>query len=130
MVIALLALVAGGTLVFAFSSVSRSSLLQERDFLVSMLHAQRGAALSNIEEAAHGLHIDATSYVLFKGITYNAADPSNRSVPHGTLTFSGPTDVVFAQLSGNVVAGAGTISLSSNGQTQTIDINSYGRIDW
>jgi prepilin-type N-terminal cleavage/methylation domain-containing protein len=129
-VLGLVALVAGASVSIAFNSVGRSSVLQERDYLVSLLHAQRGAALSNIDESPHGLHIASSTYVLFKGSSYNASDPANRSVSHGTLAFTGTTDIIFAQLSGDVLTGQGTLTLAGSGQTQSIDINAYGQIDW
>jgi hypothetical protein len=39
-------------------------------------------------------------------------------------------DVVFNQLDANCVMGCSAITVTVNGKTQTIDINSEGRISW
>lgn len=138
MVIGLIGIVLSFGIVMNIDSVTRTSVLQERDLVVSLLLASaRAHALANIDNVSHGIHIDNTNhrYVLFEGNNYVEGAVSNRATPftneHITVTHSsGATDILFERLSGNVSAGAGTLIITGNGMEQQITLTSVGQIDW
>jgi prepilin-type N-terminal cleavage/methylation domain-containing protein len=117
--------------VASLNMISRSSLANERDLLVSLLSTARTQALANIDETAHGVHIDVTSFTVFPGVVFDPSDIKNRSVPRSqALTVTGPTDIVFAQLSGNVLSGVGSILLEESGASESVLVNEAGGLEW
>lgn len=136
-VIGLLAFIAAFGGVISLNSVARSSAVQERDLFVTLLlRGARAEALANVNETAHGIYIDNTAkeYILFAGSDYEA-DPEARAVPFTNnnieiTTTSGDEQILFEALSGNVIEGAGTLSIEFGPITQTITINEVGQIDW
>ena len=138
MVIGIIGVILSFGIVMNIDSVTRTSILQERDLVVSLLLASaRAQALANVDDVSHGIHIDNTNhrYVFFKGNNYVEDATSNRITPftseHITITHSsGATDILFERLSGNVSAGAGTLIISGNGMEQRITITDVGQIDW
>lgn len=114
----------------------------ERDTIVSILQKARSQAVSNIcmgsgctNGKPHGVHFGANKYIVFQGSDYatrdSAQDEEISSNYNLDLSGSTITDVVFAELSGDVSL-PGDIKLSDyiNGQTSDININSQGRIAW
>ncbi len=137
-VIALMGSIFAFGTVMSMRSVARSSVIEERDLFVSLLlSGTRAHAMSNVEESHHGIYIDNAEkeYVLFTGDTYSASDPDNRvtSFTNPSLSVtnsSSDTTIVFEALSGNVIEGAGTISISGNDVTQEIVLSEVGQINW
>ncbi len=116
-----------------FDSIARSTVAGERDSLTSLLASARAHAISNVNEKKHGVHIDEDEpdFVLFEGDSYSAGDPNNRPVARtSAVSVSGPGDIIFEQLSGDVITGVGTTTLSDGSKTAEININSVGRIEW
>ena len=134
LVLALVGVVAFFTVPLSLSALSRSAVAQERDLFVSLLlRGARAAALANINEKSHGIHIDNSTkeYVLFEGTTYTAGVATNREIPftNDTISVSGATDIVFEQLSGNV-ANQVTLNITNGAQSDDIIIRRTGQIDW
>ena len=136
-VLGLVGVIAAFGVAMSYSSLSQTTVTQERDLFVTLLlRATRAAAIANMEEAPHGVQIDNAShrYILFTGNTYSASDPNNRAIPYTsdliTVTNTGGNTIVFEQLSGKVSTGAGTISISNGNATQEIIIRESGQIDW
>lgn len=130
-VIALIALAVSFSVLIGLDSVSRFVAIGERDLVVTFLVTARTHALTNVDEGAHGLHIDGASYVLFTGDSYDPGDPDNRSyVRDGAITITGPEDIIFEPLSGSVNTGTGTLIFTDNAQSAEIVINEEGRIEW
>jgi prepilin-type N-terminal cleavage/methylation domain-containing protein len=102
----------------------------ERDTVIAILQKARSQSLANINNSAHGAHFGSGQYVIFQGSVYNSASSLNQNIPAGVgMTVSGPTDIVFAQLSGDVNPG-GSLTLTDGKRSAEITINSEGRIDW
>lgn len=102
----------------------------ERDLLVGILEKARNRAMNNIGESPHGVHITASSYILFQGSAYTVASPDNEPITSNpAITKTGLTDVVFGQLSGDPDA-TGSITLQSGARTDVISINDEGTIGW
>ena len=137
LVIALVGIIVSFGATMSLSSLSQSNVTQERDLFVTLLlRGARAASLANVNEVSHGVQIDNTNhrYILFEGITYNASASSNRTVPYTNnvlnISNSGGDTIVFEQLSGNVITGTGTISISNGNANQNIIIRDVGQIDW
>lgn len=137
MVVGLLSLILTFGMSMSIDSIGRSSVYEERDLIVSLLLiGARSHAMANKESSAHGVHIDSArkKYVLFTGDTYIEGASHNHVIDftsnHLFVTHSGGDDIVFAPLSGDVVTGVGTITVSGGGVTQHIRLNRVGQIDW
>ena len=114
----------------------------ERDTIVSILQKARSQAISNICKGSgctngkpHGVHFENNKYIIFQGSDYATRDLDQDEEIDSNyhLDFSGSTitDVVFAELSGDVlVAGDIKLSDSASGRTSDININNEGRIAW
>ena len=127
--LALVAFIAGFGLLMGFNSISRGSVAQERDLFLTSLLGARARALANVNESPHGVHIEDDSFVLFEGNSYPGAN--HRILDRNdAISITPDDDIIFEQLSGNVVVGVGTIVLSDGAQSATIDINGVGRIEW
>lgn len=130
-VLALMSLAATVSILIGIDSISRSSAQSERDLAVTFLAAARTAALANVDQSPHGVHIGDDEFVLFSGALYDAANPLNRAYAReSVIVVVGPEDVVFSPLSGAVETGAGTLTFTDAGQSATVDINAVGRIEW
>lgn len=106
-------------------------LAAERDTVVATLRKARSQALNNVLQAAHGLYIATTSYVIFTGnsfATRNAVyDEAINRLPG--VSASGTTEVVFWPLAATSTA-SGTIALSDGVRQVGIQVNYEGRINW
>lgn len=136
-VIAMIGVIASFSAAMSLSSLTKSSVTQERDLFVTLLlRSTRAASLANLNNTAHGVEIDNTNhqYILFNGTTYTAGAASNRVIPYTnsalSVTNTGGNTIVFEQLSGSATTGAGTITISNGNTSQSIIIRSVGQIDW
>ncbi len=111
----------------------------EENILISVLERARSDAQNNIFETAHGVHLSAENYTVFRGQTYDPNNVTNEVTPRNpSIQISGITDVVFEQLSGDPIPafppsfseGRGQIILSEENRSAVISINNEGRIDW
>ena len=136
-VLGLIGVIAAFGVAMSFSSLSSTNVTQERDLFVTLLlQGTRAAAIANMEETDHGVQIDNINhrYILFNGTSYDKNAASNRFVPYtsGTITVTntGGDTVVFEQLSGDVMTGAGVITITNGNAVQEITIRDSGQIDW
>lgn len=136
-VVGLIGIILSLGIVMDIGSLSRSSVIEERDLFVSLiLTGARAHAIANIHESAHGVHIDNTlhQYILFEGTAFSQGNPSNRAIKftsdHISVTTTGGDDIIFTQLSGDVLLGDGTVTFEGNNATQYVRINKVGQIDW
>ena len=136
-VLGLIGVIAAFGVAMSYSSLSKTNVTQERDLFVTLLlRGTRAAAIANLEETAHGVQIDNVNhrYILFNGTSYDENATSNRNVPYTSetiiVTNTGGDTVVFEQLSGDVIAGDGIITITNGSATQEITIRNSGQIDW
>ena len=109
----------------------RSNFHSEEDTAVSLLEKARSGAINNIGESWYGVKFDdASNLILFRG-QGTPKDYVHRNSAYdlkiqksGVLVYTGATEMVFNQLSGDSSGGIVTIN-SSN-----ITINNEGGIDW
>ncbi len=129
-VLGLLIFITSLGLFISLDTITRSSVYEERDFLVSLLWDTRAQALANVHEKPHGIFITDTEYILFEGAAYDASAAGNVHLSHHSgTTLGGDTTIIFAQLTGSL-AGDRTITLAQDTITAHIDINAMGRIEW
>lgn len=137
-VVGLIGILLTFSMAVSFSSISRSSVIQERDLFVALLlTGTRAKAIANVNQTSHGIHIDNANnrYILFEGTTFSPSATTNRITPYTNpnITIHNTAvgdDIIFAQLSGNVLAGVGTLTFAVGSTTQEVEINSAGRINW
>ncbi len=138
-VVGLIGIILSFGLAMGMGSTGRSSVTQERDLFVSLLlTGARAQAVANIDEKAHGIHIDNDNnrYILFDGTSYNPSASTNRATPftNESIDITGAENIVFEQLSGNVkdLDDDDTITLiiKGGGAEGTITINKVGQINW
>lgn len=128
-VLGILVLILGFGITVGFDSIHRSSLRSEQNGLITTLERARSKAVNNIDEMAHGVHFTGTSYTLFEGIdwaTHSTALDEVFTLPSG-YSLTGPTDIIFAQLS--VDTTGGNISVTDGSGSYTIAVNSEGGIN-
>jgi prepilin-type N-terminal cleavage/methylation domain-containing protein len=130
-VLGMFVLISGFALVISIDSFRSHNFGSEQELVVGLLQKARSQAMDNIDQTPHGVHFTSSNYSIFEGPTYT----SGIDFPVGSgITPSGATDVVFAQLSGQV-AGANPplkIVLKDNttGKTFNIFINNEGQINY
>ena len=136
-VLGLIGVIAAFGVALSFSSLSNTTVTQERDLFVTLLlRGTRAASVANIKEISHGVKIDNGNhkYILFEGESFAANPSSYREIPYTSevidIINTGGDTIVFQQLSGNVIAGDGVITVSNGSATQEITIRESGQIDW
>ncbi len=107
------------------------------DLRQQQLKAQLGDTEGSGTPASYGVFVNTNSYILFRGSTYGAGNPSNFSVSlespmQITSTFPS-SQIVFQAGSGEVagfVSGSNTVTVSNpNGSTITrLTIDRYGTV--
>lgn len=134
-IVALIAIIAGFSMTLSTSAVIRANASDERDFIIALLTESRARALSNVNESAHGVYIDAATRTY---LTYERRGGCSRAttsvieIPFvSSAALGGTLDRCFAPLSLRVSSGnTGTTTISLGGGTTTVNVNSVGRIDW
>ncbi len=127
------------------------SFRSDRNTLISALQHSRAEAVANIcrgdceDGKPHGVYIDTTKqeYILFQGNKYSPTDNYNLGLEvKYNISYSGVDEIVFNQLSGEVIYaaedeteikdGPWNITLTDNvtGKNSVISINSEGQILW
>ncbi|MEK7536069.1 MAG: prepilin-type N-terminal cleavage/methylation domain-containing protein [Patescibacteria group bacterium] len=107
------------------------SFRSERNLVVGILQKARSQSLSNINQIAHGVHIEPYQYVIFEGGVYTPGDPNNEiHQANPSVNHSGMTEVLFDQLSGNAHVTLGALILDQGSSQSIISINDEGQIDW
>ena len=128
--IAIVGIIASFGVLVGFGLYTSSSFNAESALLVGILQKARSQSLNNINQVQHGVHIEASKFILFQGSTFNSTDPKNIDFEANTrISHSGISDVVFSQLSGDA-SPTGIITFSGLNRTATITINSEGGISW
>jgi len=87
---------------------------------------------SNTTAQQHGIYLTSNNYTLFAGSSYSSSDPNNYTEVTNNVaistTFPSST-VIFNKGDGSVASFSSTnntITLSENGDSQTITINRFG----
>jgi len=132
LVIGILGIIVGLAIPFYQSFQVSSQLDNTTQEIVQTLRRAQAKAMASESFSAFGVHLESQKFVLFKGDSYNPADPFNESVDlTGVLSISsgaGP-DIVFSAVKGTTTdTGSITVGTSS-GQSRIITINELGVIN-
>lgn len=139
-VIGLTTFIAGIGMVFSVSTYKSYLFNKEYKTVEYILSQARSQAMNNVDEKPHGIHFDHETYVLFAGPTYPSNPSSHETFAiHKEVQVSGSRDIVFEQLSGDILAcdlvlssaEPCFVSLTDNandGHRMTVIINEYGGI--
>jgi prepilin-type N-terminal cleavage/methylation domain-containing protein len=133
-----------GTVLFHLTQTSRRVTLSGMgesliaDIKLQQTNAMSKDALGGVSPQGYGIHFEGDRYIMFRGSTYSASDPTNITTtldPHvriETITFPN-NNLIFAPLSGEVIGFASasssiTLREADGSETNTISLNSYGVI--
>lgn len=130
-VIALIFIIA--TFVFtAFTNYGNEQMFKATVVEVaSAIKEARLKTLSAETDTQLGIHFESSALVVFEGVTYNAASPTNKIISLPNITINTTlTDVVFARLTG-LPSANGTITLEDNrsNSTSVITITASGLVE-
>ncbi|MBU0598294.1 type II secretion system GspH family protein [Patescibacteria group bacterium] len=96
------------------------------------LRRAQNKAMASEYFSAHGVHLQAQQFILFKGDSYNPADAFNEvvDIPSSILiTYNAGPDVVFSGIKGEA-SYAGLITITTNnGESKSISINEMGVVN-
>lgn len=101
----------------------------EREMVVSLLQKARSRALANTYQSAWGMCMIDDAYIIFRGTACVEGTATNERIPKGSrsaVTFSAP--IVFAPVTGTTAGG--TVTVTEDARTTTLDINHEGTINW
>lgn len=138
-VVGLIAVFAGVGLVIGIDAYERSTFRGQQDFLVSALHTARSRALANIGQCSHGVRIEEKSYTVFveeDGVCDTESIRNETIEVEGGVVFSGPNEIVFKRVSGDVVIDEPEVTVTltdadmSGDENIRISIGQNGRISW
>jgi len=112
-------------------SYYQSQILNETtDNLVSTLRQVQGLAMSGKNNHAFGVFIDEGSYTMFEGQNYESRliDQDLVFPINSNITISGPSEIIFSELTGNANV-TDTLYISLGNKEQQVNILSTGYID-
>lgn len=100
----------------------------ELQTFVSILEQARNFSMVNRYESPHGVLVDANQFVIFQGNSYVTRNPiQDLTFPrNGTVTITGPDELVFTSLSGTTTAS--TYTFVSQHRNVVISVNYHGAI--
>lgn len=142
-VMGIMATLIGLGVVRATSIERRAPLSATVTTIVADLRGQQTKAMAGYTQGdtvanAYSVYFETNQYTLFKGMSFNASEPTNAAFPLPTnVTFSTidlpSSSIVFDKGSGDVVghsdsANTMVITQGLTGESQTITINRYGTV--
>lgn len=120
-------------LVMGFDTLKNYARRSEREVVVTVLTKARSRAMNNIGQSPHGVCLDASDYVIFRGTQYRAGVspqekiPGNlRSSPFG-LPACDSGAIIFSQLAGTT--SPAIVRITEGGIVSVVEINAQGRIN-
>ena len=130
-VMALVATMAGLGLFLSADMYRDISFRSDINSIIASAQKARSQSINNIDEKPHGIRLDTSDYTIFEGSSYATRDTSkDQTLPaNPSFTFSGPTEIVFTQLSGESNA-TGNLVIYNGFKTATISLNYEGQIDY
>ncbi|TSC81608.1 MAG: hypothetical protein G01um101419_788 [Parcubacteria group bacterium Gr01-1014_19] len=112
----------------AYNFYYQAQFESEYSLLFSILQQARNLAMINRNESAHGVYLESETFIVFQGSSFAARTASqDREFPRSTqVTISGPSEIVFAVLSGETAST--TFSFSNSNYSRDIFVNTEGLI--
>jgi len=117
---------------FATDTLYRNELNSTLNMSVRSLRTAEQNAVAGLGDSPWGVKFQSGSITLFKGTSFAAIRDTSQDTALSVSSrsvFSGTDEVVFAKLSGTPAATA-TITISENGLTDNILLNSKGIISY
>lgn len=131
-VMAIFTVLIGLGLFMSIDSYRGFAFRSEQDTIVSVLEKARSRAVNNYYQSPWGVCYLAPNYLIFKGSTCTAVNsdaiPANAGVAAASNFATTFPTVVFSQLAGTSTGG--TITVTQNARTSTVQINYEGTIIW
>lgn len=118
-------------LFIGFDFYSSYLLNDERDMAVSILQRARALSMNNINNQPYGVHFENGKYTIFEGQFFNQLNSSNQTFNTAlgvSYSLSQPS-IIFSKMSGDSNY-SGNINITLGSKTLTIQLNSYGQINW
>jgi len=130
-VIGILILLIAGSSSLAINFYRTRQLDVHENGIVQALRRAQLKAMSVEADSSFGIYIVPNQYVLFKGNSYTARDPTYDEVFNlpQNLSITGISEIVFGKLRG-VPSDTGNIILIINNESEIININEVGRINY
>lgn len=130
MVIGILAFLIVVSLPLAINFYKTRQLDVHENGIVQALRRAQLKAMSIEADSSFGIYITSGQYILFRGDSYSPDDPYNEvfDLPDN-LSVAGLSEIVFSRLRGTP-SDTGTITLTIDNQSGTININEVGRINY
>lgn len=138
-VITMITLLAGVGLVMNLGDFRSYLFRDERNVLVTVLQKARSQAVNNVcigsgctNGLPHGVHLAPGKYTIFQGSSFDPDTSTNQEIEgNGNIALTYTTsDIVFGQLSGQVVGGWSVVLGDAYGHATTVSVNKEGRIDY
>lgn len=131
LVIGILALLIVVSLPLAINFYKTRQFDVHENGIVQALRRAQLKAMSVEEDCAFGVRITSDQYVLFRGNSYAMRDSAFDEVFDlpDNLQVSGISEIVFSKLRG-IPFSTGTITLTIDNQSEAININEMGRINY
>ena len=135
-VVGIITILAGLSVPLSNSFLSRNELNSEALKITDALRSARAQAMFASEDSVWGVHFTSSSYIIFKGLTYNPADAYNNTfnlpgiLTIGEITINGGgSDIIFDRIAGTTSTfGTTTIQNDASG-SRTITVNRGGTIN-
>ncbi len=102
------------------------------DTAASLLQTARSRAMNNINGSDHGFYFAENDFIVFQGASYASRNGDyDEIIPRSTLvSVSGPEEIVFKRLRGDIDVSGTLITLSNGERSRTITLNNEGLISW
>lgn len=129
--VTLIAAISTVTISILPAAYARSSLDVAKDQVISSLHKAYTFSRAMHNDSAWGVNIQADTVTVFAGDSYAARNTTLDIVAEisGGVDFSGISEIVFEKVTGQPQS-TGTINVTSDGNTETVSVNTYGTINY
>ncbi|MFQ6083751.1 MAG: Tfp pilus assembly protein FimT/FimU [Candidatus Aminicenantia bacterium] len=131
MVMAILVLLIGASLPLSINFYKTRQFDVHLKGVVQTLRRAQLKSMVTENDSSFGVYLGSNQYVLFKGNSYLARDVAYDEAFElpDNLQITGLSEIVFSKLKGTP-SDTGTITLTIDNQSETININEVGRIDY
>lgn len=132
LIIGLIGIIAGLAIPFYQSFQVASELDNTSQSIIQTLRRAQSKAMASDSLVAFGVHLESQKYVLYKGASYNPADPANETYNVVKVLTINPqlgVEVVFNAVTGETTNTGNITITSSVNKTKIISINNLGVVN-
>lgn len=129
LVVALMFILASSSTAFYSRFLIQNSVIAIQDQVIGNLRKAQTNAMAGKQNSNWGVYVASGAIILFSGDSYAARNTAldERSAYANSVAVSGPTEIVFSKVSG-IPNTSGTISISGQGTSKSVIINSQGMV--